>query len=109
MFSKHNQKKDVLQYFVHEVSIRGRVLHKKVVRAKFMQVVVLAGGVGSRMRPWTQSIPKPLLPMLDKTLLEHVVGCLPEHLVDEVVVAGGYKVDMIEACLLYTSPSPRDS
>lgn len=97
MFSKHNQKKDVLQYFVHEVSIRGRVLHKKVVRAKFMQVVVLAGGVGSRMRPWTQSIPKPLLPMLDKTLLEHVVGCLPEHLVDEVVVAGGYKVDMIEA------------
>ena len=61
-----------------------------------MQVVVLAGGVGSRLRPWTNTIPKPLLPMLDKTLLERVVEGVPAELVDEVVVAGGYKVDMIE-------------
>ncbi len=62
-----------------------------------MQVVVLAGGVGSRLRPWTSSVPKPLLPVLDKTLLEHVVSSLPVDMVDEVVVAGGYKVDQIEA------------
>ncbi len=61
-----------------------------------MQVVVLAGGVGSRLRPWTNSVPKPLLPMLDMSLLERVVEGVPSHLVDEVVVAGGYKVDMIE-------------
>lgn len=60
-----------------------------------MQVVVLAGGVGSRLRPWTNDIPKPLLPMLDATLLERVVEGVPSDLVDEVVVAGGYKVDMI--------------
>ena len=60
-----------------------------------MQVVVLAGGVGSRLRPWTNSVPKPLLPMLDLSLLERVVEGVPEDLVDEVVVAGGYKVDMI--------------
>ena len=62
-----------------------------------MQVVVLAGGVGSRLRPWTNSIPKPLLPVLDQTLLEHVVSSLPVDMVDEVVVAGGYKVDQIKA------------
>ena len=62
-----------------------------------MQVVVLAGGVGSRLRPWTNSIPKPLLPVLDQTLLEHVVSSLPLDMVDEVVVAGGYKVDQIKA------------
>lgn len=61
-----------------------------------MQVVVLAGGVGSRLRPWTNSVPKPLLPMLDMSLLERVVEGVPSHLVDEVVVEGGYKVDMIE-------------
>ena len=61
-----------------------------------MQVVVLAGGVGSRLRPWTNTIPKPLLPMLDATLLERVVEGVPADLVDEVIVAGGYKVDMIE-------------
>ena len=60
-----------------------------------MQVVVLAGGIGSRLRPWTNDIPKPLLPMLDSTLLERVVEGVPSDLVDEVIVAGGYKVDMI--------------
>tara|TARA_B100000767_G_scaffold272881_1_gene301566 strand:- start:756 stop:1727 length:972 start_codon:yes stop_codon:yes gene_type:complete len=60
-----------------------------------MQVVVLAGGMGSRLRPWTNDVPKPLLPMLDATLLERVVEGVPSDLVDEVIVAGGYKVDMI--------------
>ena len=62
-----------------------------------MQVVVLAGGFGTRLRPWTYEIPEPILPMLDKTLLEHVVEVVPSDKVDEVVVAGGYKVDDIEA------------
>ena len=62
-----------------------------------MQVVVLAGGVGSRLRPWTNTVPKPLLPVLDQTLLEHVVRSLPADTVDEVVVAGGYRVDQIKA------------
>ena len=61
-----------------------------------MQVVVLAGGFGTRLRPWTYEIPKPILPMLDKTLLEHVVEVVPSDQVDEVVVAGGYKVNDIE-------------
>lgn len=60
-----------------------------------MQVVVLAGGMGSRLRPWTNDVPKPLLPMLDATLLERVVEGVPPDLVDEVIVAGGYKVDLI--------------
>ena len=61
-----------------------------------MQVVVLAGGVGSRLRPWTNDIPKPLLPMLDSTLIERVVEGVPSDIIDELVIAGGYKVDMIE-------------
>ncbi|MED5350520.1 MAG: nucleotidyltransferase family protein, partial [Candidatus Thermoplasmatota archaeon] len=62
-----------------------------------MQVVVLAGGIGSRLRPWTNSVPKPLLPMLDRTLLEQVIYTVPPDLIDEVVVAGGYKVEMIKS------------
>ena len=72
-----------------------------------MQVVVLAGGVGSRLRPWTNSIPKPLLPVLDQTLLEHVVSSLPVDMVDEVVVAGGYKVDQIKT-YFETADAPLD-
>jgi len=61
-----------------------------------MQVVVLAGGFGTRLSPWTHHIAKPMLPMLDKTLMERVVENVPEHLVDEVVIAAGYKVKELE-------------
>lgn len=62
-----------------------------------MQVVILAGGIGSRLSPWTKSVPKPLLPMLDRTLLEQVIYTIPNNLIDEVIVAGGYKVEMIKS------------
>ena len=63
------------------------MFNSQVVIALIMQVVVLAGGIGSRLRPWTNDIPKPLLPMLDSTLLERVVEGVPSDLVDEVIVA----------------------
>lgn len=97
--SYFSQRKPVFEYFDGSVSLnsQGVVFILEMPEGGTMQVVVLAGGVGSRLRPWTNSVPKPLLPVLDRTLLEHVVGCLPVDLVDEVVVAGGYKVDQIEA------------
>jgi len=58
-----------------------------------MQVVVLAGGIGSRLKPWTETVPKPLLPLLDKTLLEQVVSIVPENDIDEVVIAAGYMIE----------------
>ncbi len=58
-----------------------------------MDVVVLAGGFGTRLRPWTEGRAKPLLPILDKTLLERVVECVPTNMVDRVIIAAGYSVD----------------
>ncbi len=61
-----------------------------------MQVIVLAGGFGSRLAPWTSHIPKPLLPLLDKTLVERVLDLLPINEVDKVIIAAGYRVDDIK-------------
>ena len=58
-------------------------------------MLVLAGGLGTRLRPLTEGRAKPLLPILDKTLLERVVESIPEDLVDRVVVAAGYGVEEI--------------
>ena len=58
-----------------------------------MDVIVLAGGFGTRLRPWTESVPKPLLPILDKTMIEHVVDVLPESKVDRVLIAAGYGIE----------------
>jgi len=64
-----------------------------------MDVIVLAGGFGTRLRPWTEGRAKPLLPLLDKTLLERVVEVVPSEMVDRVVVAAGYGIDEMESFL----------
>ena len=62
-----------------------------------MDVVVLAGGFGTRLRPWTEGRAKPLLPVLDKTLLERVVECVPTKMIDRVIIAAGYSVDEMQS------------
>jgi len=62
-----------------------------------MDVIVLAGGFGTRLRPWTEGRAKPLLPLLDKTLLERVVEAVPPEMVDRVVVAAGYGIDEMKS------------
>lgn len=61
-----------------------------------MEVIVLVGGFGTRLRPWTEDRVKPLLPILDKTLLERVIEVVPEDLVSRVIIAAGHGVKQIE-------------
>ncbi|MEC9091008.1 MAG: nucleotidyltransferase family protein, partial [Candidatus Thermoplasmatota archaeon] len=60
-----------------------------------MDVVVLAGGFGTRLRPWTLQMPKPLIPILDRTMIEHVVSILPKEMVDKVLIAAGYGIEQM--------------
>lgn len=59
-----------------------------------MQCVILAAGEGTRMRPLTETMPKPLLPICGKPLLAHIVEALPP-MIDELIIIVGYKGDMI--------------
>lgn len=56
---------------------------------------MLAGGFGTRLRPWTLHVPKPLIPILDRTMIEHVVSILPEEMVDKVLIAAGYGIEQM--------------
>lgn len=61
-----------------------------------MKAVILAGGLGERLRPFTQAIPKPLLPIGEQSLLELQIENLSKHGVDEVFVATNYKSNYIK-------------
>lgn len=59
-----------------------------------MQAVVLAGGLGTRLRPITYTRPKPLLPIVNRPLVLRVLDILPP-VVDEVFIATGYMGDRL--------------
>src|SRR3954464_13527831 len=46
----------------------------------------MAGGEGSRLRPLTSHQPKPMLPLVNQPMMEHIVGLLKRHGFDEIVV-----------------------
>ena len=62
-----------------------------------MDAVILAGGFGTRLRPWTDTVPKPLIPLLDMTLVEHTIRILPRNTIQRVIIASGYGVDQMRA------------
>jgi len=67
---------------------------KKVQRP---QAVILAGGMGTRLRPYTYFLPKPMLPLGDKPLLEHLIQWLKENGVTDFVFSVSYLHKTIEA------------
>ena len=55
-----------------------------------MKAVVLVGGEGTRLRPITETWPKPLVPLMDRPSLDHVLDHLASHGVHEVVLSSSY-------------------
>jgi mannose-1-phosphate guanylyltransferase len=58
-----------------------------------VRAVVLVGGEGTRLRPLTETVPKPLLPLVDRTILDHVLDHLVVHGVREVTMSSPYLED----------------
>lgn len=61
-----------------------------------MQAVILAAGRGTRMKNLTDTMPKPMLTVAGKSLIEHKLLVLPDA-VDEVILVIGYQGDVIRA------------
>jgi mannose-1-phosphate guanylyltransferase / phosphomannomutase len=51
-----------------------------------VKAVIMAGGEGTRLRPLTSNAPKPMMPIANKPMMEHIIGLLREHGVDDIVV-----------------------
>ena len=62
-----------------------------------MKAVILAGGKGTRLRPYTTSFPKPLMPVEDKPILEIIIKQLKEKGFDEIILSIGHLAELIQA------------
>ena len=61
-----------------------------------MKAVILAGGLGTRLQPYTNSLPKPMLPLGEKPILEHLIEWIKKNGVKEIVLCVSYLRKKIE-------------
>lgn len=76
-------------------------------RSLGLPLVIMAGGKGTRLKPYTDILPKPLIPVGDKTITEHIMDRFAEYDCRQVTMIVNYKKDFIKA--YYTdSEEPRN-
>lgn len=64
---------------------------------KIRQAVIMVGGKGTRLRPLTETRPKPVLPVLDKPCLMYLIESMVNAGIDDVILACGYKSEKLVA------------
>jgi len=62
-----------------------------------MRGMILAGGKSTRLYPLTLDLPKPLVPVLDRPVVDHIIDYLASHGVDDIVINVHYLADQIES------------
>jgi len=61
-----------------------------------IQAVILAGGLGTRLRPLTETVPKPMVPIAGRPYLEYQIEYLHDQGITNIVLLTGYKAEYIE-------------
>jgi mannose-1-phosphate guanylyltransferase len=64
-----------------------------------MQAIVLAGGEGTRLRPLTETVPKPVLPLAGKPFIAYMIEWLARHGVEQVIVSCGFLAEQMRGPL----------
>ncbi|MFW5999239.1 MAG: sugar phosphate nucleotidyltransferase [Halanaerobiaceae bacterium] len=61
-----------------------------------MKAVIMAGGQGTRLRPLTCGLPKPMVPILNRPVMEHIIGLLKRQGITDIAVTTCYLPEVIE-------------
>jgi mannose-1-phosphate guanylyltransferase len=69
-----------------------------------MQALILAGGEGTRLRPLTYTVPKPVLPLAGRPHVAYVIDWLVRHGVDDVVISCGHLAEGMRSALAELEP-----
>jgi mannose-1-phosphate guanylyltransferase len=72
------------------------LLMKALDKNRPRKALILAGGKGTRLYPITKEIPKPLVPLHDKPIMQHTIELFKKYGIDEIIISIGYKGDKIK-------------
>ncbi|MDI6794293.1 MAG: mannose-1-phosphate guanyltransferase [bacterium] len=62
-----------------------------------MKAVIMAGGFGTRLRPLTCNLPKPMVPMVNRPIMEHIIHLLKRHDITDILAVLYYHPEVIES------------
>jgi dTDP-glucose pyrophosphorylase len=89
-----DEKGDVLKIYFWEEIFKESQLQPK---SQFnLPVIIMAGGFGTRLKPITNVIPKPLIPIGEKTMLEHIFDRFSKHGSNTFYISVNYKAELID-------------
>jgi dTDP-glucose pyrophosphorylase len=77
---------------------------KHLIKKFKLPVVIMAGGQGTRLRPLTHVLPKPLIPINDRTIIEHIMDRFVEIGCEDFIISLNYKADFIKDYITHYIP-----
>jgi len=83
--------------FWDEVFSQNKKINLKAINYDRFPVVILAGGEGTRLLPFTQILPKPLIPIKDKTVIEHIFSIFNNYGKPKINLLINYKSKILKA------------
>jgi len=90
-----NSNKEVINYFTWEEIFNTKKKNKVFVKSP--QLVIMAGGRGTRLRPFTNVLPKPLIPVGDKTIIEIILDSFSNFGINKFFISINHKSHIIKS------------
>ena len=80
-----------------EVDVTAITINCNYERAHAMKAMILAAGKGTRVRPLTNEMPKPMIPIIGKPVMEYLIEELERHGFDEIMINVSHLPEKIES------------
>ena len=91
-----NDDKEIIEFLVWSTLFEGKIT-KKIPSELEANVVIMAGGKGTRLDPFTRILPKPLIPIGDKSMLEVIIEKFTAYHVDKFTLSVNHKAKIIKS------------
>ena len=96
VFSPVINKYEIIEDIISYSSISKKII-RKVYKKIDIPVVIMAGGKGTRMKPFTNVLPKPLIPIGNKTMIDYIIDEYRHYMIKDFFITINYKANLIKA------------
>ena len=98
-----DNKKRIKDILIKREENDRKTLHRKRNSLVGISIIIMAGGKGTRLYPYTKILPKPLIPIGDVPILERILNRFYEHGIKEFYLTVNYKKEMIKSYFMETA------